>query len=174
MLLFDLIEINKLKRAVVYVFFLIISMWLQTMIFARISFFGAKVMFIPIVVASIAAMEGGVWGVAFGVAAGLALDMSTLSSTVLFLVLCAIIGFGCGVLMDYYLNRRFVSFLILSAIVCVLTAICQIIPVWIFKGARLGDLVPIAALQAVLSVPFAVPAYFAAKRIAVIGTNPRG
>ena len=174
MLLFDLIDVNKLKRALVYVLMVVISMWLQTMIFARISFFGAKVLFIPIVVAAIAAMEGGVWGVVFGVICGCALDMSTLSSTVLFLVLCAVIGFGCGVLMDYFLNRRFVSFLILSAIVCVLTALCQMVPVWIFKDAALADLAPVAALQAVLSLPFAVPVYFAAKRIAAIGTNSRG
>ena len=47
-----------------------------------------------------------------------------------------------------------------------ITALCQIVPLWIFHGTALGALLRTALLQALWSLPFAVPVYFVAKRIA--------
>ena len=161
----DLINLNKIRRAILYLFVIGVTLWLQTMLLARLTVFGVKPFFVPVVAVAIGLWEGGVWGGVLGLLAGLACDFAMTESTVTFLVLFAIYGFVSGVLAEHVINRRFVSYLILSTLALLLTALVQIVPHWIFRGVSLGVLLPIALLQTLWSVPFAVPAYFACKRV---------
>ena len=92
-------------------------------------------------------------------------------SPVLFLVLLPAFGFLSGLLADFLINRRFVSYLLLAAIALILTALLQAMPLWIFRGADPGRLFTVALLQALWAFPFAVPTYFIIKLLAGRGRD---
>ena len=165
MIFLDLINLEKIRKAILYLFCIAVTLWLQTSVFSRIAPLGVKPMFAPVIVVAIGLWEGGVWGGVLGLVTGLYCDMAYAGSTALFLVLFAAFGFFAGVLADFLINRRFVSYLIVTAAALLLTAAFQILPLWIFRGTALAVLAPVAGLQAAWSLPFAVPAYLAAKAI---------
>ncbi len=176
MIFLDLINLDKIRRAIVYYLAIIVAIWLQTMVFSRVAPLGAKPMFLPALGFSIGLWEGGVWGAMLGLVAGMSCDMAYAESTVTFLVLFSLLGFASGVLADFFINRRFVACMLLSAAALLLTAFCQIVPLWIFHATPLGALLPVAALQTLWSVPFVVPCYFLARRVsgrAGLGAAPR-
>ena len=166
MIFLDLINLQKVRRALLHIICIVLALWLQTMVLSRVEIFGAKPFFLPAVIVAIGLWEGGVWGAVLGMLAGAYCDMCAADSRVLFLVLFTAYGFLSGLLADYLINRRFVSYLLLTAIVLVFTGLCQIVPLWIFRGAALGALLRTALLQALWALPLAVPCYFIAKRIA--------
>ena len=161
----DLINLDKIRRAVLYLLCVIISLWLQTMVFSRVAPLGVKPFFLPVVIVAIGLWESGVWGAVLGLLTGIYTDMVMAESTVTFLVLFSFYGFASGVLGEFVINRRFVSYMILAALALLFTAACQIVPLWIFRGTALEILLPVALLQAAWGFPLAVPAYFAAKAI---------
>ena len=171
MSLLELINIRKVRKALLYLLCIILALWLQTMIFSRLTLFGVKPMFIPALAVAIGMFEGGLWGGMLGLAAGIYCDICYSDSTVLFLVLLAALGFLSGLLTEFFINRRFVSYLILAALALLLAAFCQIAPLWIFKGVPLRPLAVTALLQSALSLPFAVLIYFIIKALTGLGQN---
>lgn len=161
----ELLDIKKIRKGLIYLLCVIVSIGLQNLLFARVSFWGVHVMFVPVIVVAIGIFEGGVWGAVFGLICGWLLDMTMLSSTATFLVLFALLGFGAGFLTEFVINRRFFSAMLLSLLALGITAACQIVPLWAFHSTPLGDVLPTAGLQTAVSLPFAVPAYFAVKAI---------
>ena len=71
------------------------------------------------------ALAGGVWGGMLGLAAGFGCMLSMVGSPVLFLVLLPAFGFLSGVLANFLINRRFVSYLILAALALLLRPFCR-------------------------------------------------
>ena len=164
-MLLDIIDLDKLRRAILYLLVIGIALWLQTGVFSRIALLGVKPMFVPAVVVAIGLWEDGVWGGVLGLVAGIGCDLALAGSTVLFLILLAAVGFFSGVLAEFFINRRFLAFLLLSVAALLLTAFCQAFPLWAFHGAAPGALASVALLQAAWSLPFAVPAYFSARAV---------
>ena len=166
MALLELINLRKARKAILYLVCIIIALWLQTMVLSRVVLLGAKPFFLPVLVVALGLFEGGVWGGMLGLAAGFGCMLSMVGSPVLFLVLLPAFGFLSGVLADFLINRRFVSYLILAALALLLTAFLQAFPLWIFRGAEAQAVFSVAALQAAWSLPMAVLCYFAAKALA--------
>ena len=166
MIFLDLVDLSKIRKAILYLFVILGAVWLQAGFFSRIAPLGVKPFFLPAVAAVIGLWEGGVWGGVLGLVAGMFCDMICLESTVTFLVLFSLLGFGAGVLGQFFVNRRFVASMLTSAAALVIATGVQVVPVWIFKGAPLWSVLPVALLQILWSLPFAVPAYFAVKAIA--------
>ncbi len=166
MAFFELINLRKARKAILYLVCIVIAIWLQTMVFSRVVLLGAKPFFLPVVIVAIGLFEGGLWGGMLGLAAGLGCTLSMAGSPVLFLVLLPAFGFFSGLLADFLINRRFVSYLLLAAAALLVTALLQALPLWIFRGADPSPLFTVALLQALWAFPFAVPAYFAAKLLA--------
>ena len=166
MALFELINLRKARKAILYLICIIIALWLQTMVFSRVSFLGAKPFFLPALVVAIGLFEGGVWGGMLGLAAGIGCALSMAGSPILFLVLLPVFGFLSGLLADFLINRRFVAYLLLAALALLITALLQALPLWIFRGTNPVPLFSVALLQTLWSLPLAVPAYFAAKLLA--------
>ncbi len=84
----------------------------------------------------------------------------------LFLLLFTVFGFFSGLLAQYLINRKLLSYLLLAAFALLSTALFQILPLWIFRGAPSGPLLRTALLQALWALPLAVPVYFIVKWIA--------
>ena len=166
MIFLDLIDLRKLRRAAIHLVGTVLALWLQTMVLSRVEIFGAKPFFLPAVAVVIGLWEGGVWGALLGLFAGAYCDMCFSDSSVLFLILFTAFGFFSGVLADYFLNRRFISYMLLAALALVITALCQIVPLWIFRSTPLQPLLTTALLQSLWSLPLAAPLYFVTKRIA--------
>ncbi len=166
MAIFELINLRRARKAILYLLSIIVTLWLQTMVFSRVVVLGARPFFVPALIVAIGLFEGGVWGGTLGLAAGLGCMLSMAGSPVLFLVLLPVFGFLSGLLAVFLINRRFVAYLLLALLALLITALLQALPLWIFRGTSPGPLFSVALLQTLWSLPLAVPAYFAAKLLA--------
>jgi len=166
MALFELINLRKLRKAVLYIICIVAALWLQTMIFSRNGPLGVKPLFLPALIVVIGMFEGGVWGGLLGLLAGYFCDMNYSDSTVLFLILFSAYGFCSGLLTEFFINCRFLAYFLLTIFALLFTSFCQVLPFWIFRGTSLRLLAPIALLQSAWSLPFAVLFYFVVKHIA--------
>lgn len=166
MAIFELINLRKARKAILYLLCIVVALWLQTMVLSRVIVLRAQPFFLPALIVAIGVWEGGVWGGMLGLAAGLGCMLSMAGSPVLFLVLLPALGFLSGLLADFLINRRFVSYLLLAALALLVTALLQALPLWIFRGAAPRPLFTVALLQALWALPLAVPSYFAAKLLA--------
>ena len=122
MILFDLINLKQIRRALLYALCLFVTLNLQHAVFGQIELLGVKAMFVPVLVVAIGLFEGGFWGGMFGLLAGLFCDMATSDTTVFYTVVLAAEGFLAGLLTAVYINRRFYSYMILSLAALTLTA----------------------------------------------------
>ena len=109
-MLLDLIDLSKLRRAIVYAISLAVSLVLQNLIIGRITLFGVHALLVPSMVVAVALFEGGLWGGMLGLAAGYFMDMVYVDHVVLFTVLLPAVGFFTGTLGKYMLHKGFVSF----------------------------------------------------------------
>lgn len=162
----ELINLRKARKAILYLVCIIVTLWLQTMVFSRVVILGAKPFFAPALIVAIGLWEGGVWGGMLGLAAGFGCMWSMAGSPLLFLVLLPLFGFLSGLLADYLINRRFLAYLLLSALALLLTAVLQALPLWLFRGTALKPLLTVALLQALWGLPLAAPAYFTVRLLA--------
>ena len=163
----ELLNMKKIRKALIYLALIFVSLGLQNMLLGRIALWGVHAFIMPAVVVAIGVFEGGVWGAALGLVAGWLTDMTLLDSTATYMVLCAILGFGGGFLTEFFINRRFFSYMLLALAAELIAGCCQVVPLWIFRSTPLGALLPTLLLQTLWSLPFAAAAYFAVKAIAV-------
>ena len=183
-MLLDLIDLSKLRRAIVYGLLLLVMFILQNLIVSRIALFGAKPLLIPSVVVAIGLFEGGVWGGLIGLAAGYFSDMGTSGHMVLFTVLLPAAGFFAGALGKYMLHRGLMSFLTLTLVTLLAAAFCQMFRFLFFVGEDTRQFLALylpgrqmwpvwrtGILQTVWSLLWAVPVYFPCK---VIAARPMG
>ena len=158
-MLFDLVNLDRIRRFIVYAAIMLVVLLLQTMVFSRIAPLGVKPMFVPAFVVAIGMFEGGVWGGVFGLLTGMLCDSSYHSSVVLFTLLFPIIGFFSGLLAQFFVNKRFFSYIFLSIAALVLTAVCQSFPSLVFMGSAPLPIFRVAFLQVLWSVPFIFAIY---------------
>lgn len=165
MIIYDLINLKKIRKALLYALCAAVTLLLQQTVFCRIVVLGVKPMFVPVIVVAIGLFENGMWGGIFGLAAGLLCDAASSDTTVLYTVIMAAIGFFSGVMTAAYINKRFYSYMIVAALALALTALCRIVPLWVYYSAPLGPLLRTGGLQVLWSLPFAVPAYFVCRAV---------
>lgn len=177
-MLLDLIDLSKLRRAIVYGLLVVVVLTLQNLVLSRIALFGVKPLLIPVVAAAVGLFEGGVWGGFVGLAAGYFADMGT-EHVVMFTVLLPLVGFFAGVLGKYMLHRGFMSFVVLALLALALAAFCQMfrflfllsddarqfLQVYL-PGREIWPVLRMGILQTALSLVWSLPLYFPCKLIA--------
>ena len=154
---------EKIRRGVLYALYLLGFLLLQNVVFSHIAPFGVKAMFMPALVAAVALFEGGYRGGLFGLAAGFACDLFFFGQSVLFTVMFPVMGFAIGLLADFYLNRRFFTYAVLSVTALFLSAFAQMFSLLVYQGQGSWVLWRTAILQTLWSVPFIFPAYYICK-----------
>lgn len=164
-MLMDLINLDKIRRATLYALIILLALFLQCEVFSRISPLGVNAMFIPVVVVAIGLFEGGVWGGVLGLLAGFLCDIFYHETTLLFTILLPVIGFFAGTFTAFFVNKRFVAFLVLSLVALAITALCQMFRLWVFMGADPIRLLTVGGLQTLWSLPFTIPVYFPSKAL---------
>ncbi len=161
----DLINLAKLRRALIHALLLILLFALQNFLGSYLAPWGVKAMFIPAAVVCVALFEGGVWGAMFGLAAGLMADMSFAENSVLFTLLFPAFGYAAGVLGKFTMRRAFITAFVLSAAALILSALGQMFP-FLFRSSSVWAVLKTGLLQVLWSLPFAVLIYFPCRSIA--------
>ena len=178
-MLLDLIDLSKLRRAIVYGLLLIAVLILQNMVVSRITLFGVRAVMVPAMVMAVGLFEDGVWGGFVGLAAGYFADLGYSNHVVLFTVLLPAAGFLAGVLGKYMLHKGFLSFLALMLTVMTVITFCQMFRFLFmvsddaqlfhslyFPGSSSWAVWRTGLLQILWSLVWAVPIYFPCKLIA--------
>ena len=163
MIIFDLINIKRIRLALVYALILGVTVLLQIYVFSRIALLGVKPMFIPVTLVAIGMFKDGFWGGVAGAAAGLLSDMASSDTTVLYTLVFTALGFLAGLAGQELINRRLYSYLVSSAAALAVTAFCQCLRLWLYRGTPPLSMLSTAALQVLWSLPFGIPAYFAVR-----------
>ena len=165
-MLLDLINLSKLRRAVIYALLLVVLFVLQDLIISHITVFGVRALLIPSAVVAIGLFDGGGWGGFVGLAAGFFCDMGFSEQTVLFTILFAGIGFFCGVLGKYLFHKGFLSYLTLTLLSLAIITFCQMFRFLFFTGTDSAAVLQTGLTQLVYSLVWAIPVYFPCKSIA--------
>ena len=161
----DLINKDKVHRALWCALYMAVTLLLQNTVFAHIALFGVHAMFVPAVVVAVGVFEGGTWGAVFGLVTGYFCAMGYPGTGMLFAVLFAVIGFGAGMLADYLINNSLLPFLVTCLAAFLLTAFCQMFRLLVTYPASSGSLWLTCILQTLWSIPFLFPAYSACKAL---------
>jgi hypothetical protein len=163
---FDLIDLSKLRRAIVYALVFVVLFILQDLFLARVTLFGVSAMLIPSAVVAVGLWEGGVWGGLVGLFAGYFADMGYSEQLIMFTVLFCAMGFFSGVLGRYLLHRGFVSYMALLAVMLSVLTLCQVFPFLFFTDTAPWPVWRTGLLQVLWSLVWAMPLYFPFKSIA--------
>lgn len=164
-MVFDLINLDKVRRAILYAAWLLIALALQNLFFSHLRLFGVAMMFLPAVVIAVGFFEGGVWGAVFGLFAGFLCGQSY-HSPALFTVLFPLLAFGAGLLSEFFMNKKFLPYLALAAVGLVLTAFCQLFRLLVTDGTAVWPLLRTGLLQVLWSLPMAAVVYFPPRYLA--------
>ena len=152
-----LIEWKKLRGVLAFAAYMILAMFIQSLLFSRVSIFGCRGFILPAAVVAAGIYSDGVRGAVFGLILGLFADMSFSESVVTFTVLFPIIGFAAGVASMFYINKSFFAFITFSAAAILLTALVQMLLAVIVSGAEiLPALITALAQTAVSLIPAAL------------------
>lgn len=161
----DVINFKKLRLALAYTALLIVSLFFQDTVFARVGLFGVKMLFIPATCAAVGMFEGGFRGGLFGLLAGVLCDLSFSENTVLFTVLFPLLGFFSGTAAEFWLSGSFTAYLTIASAALTVTGLCQMARVILVEpGSVLACLLTVA-VQTLWSLPMAVAVYFPARSI---------
>lgn len=165
-MLLDLIDLSKLRRAIVYAVTLAIVFAVQDFIAARLPLWGVRPMLIPAAVVAIGLFEGGSWGGFLGLAAGFFYDMGYIEQTTLFTILLTAAGFFSGVLGKYLFHKGFYSFMTLVLAAMIVITLSQMLPFLFFTDTREAAIWRTGLIQVLWSLPWAIPVYFPCRAIA--------
>ena len=160
----DLIDREKLRRAALYLVYILAAVFLQDTFFGSLRLFGMNMMFLPAAAVAIGAFAGGVWGAAFGVVHGFLADISY-GYTALFIALFPVMGFFAGVLTRWYVNASLFAYLVMCFAAFAVTALFQMArPA--YESGEIIVLVRDGLIQCVWSLPMAAALYFPCRGIA--------
>lgn len=151
--LIQALEWKKVRMVLRYAVYMILVMLLQSVLFSRLSIFGAKGFIIPAAAVAAGIYLGGVRGAVFGIFLGLFTDMAFSETTVLFTILFPLIGFGAGFASEFYINKSFFAFMIFSMAAILLCSIVQLVHALLGGGTELLPGLLTSLLQTVLSIP---------------------
>ena len=147
------IDFKKLRVFLEYAVYLLLAMLLQGLLFSRLSIFGVKGFVLPAAVVAAGMYLGGVRGAVSGICLGLVTDMSYTESSFMYTIVFALIGFGAGFASEFYINKSFLVFMVMSVIAVLLSGLAQYLAAVIFGGAELVQGIVTVLLQTALSIP---------------------
>ena len=159
-MLLDVINIERVRKAIVYFGVLLLVLFAQNIVFSNIAIFGVHALIAPIAIVAVGFFEGGVWGGVFGLVMGLFCDMSLNDTRVLLTVIFPLIGFASGAMAMLFVNKRFFSFFFVCLAALVLTAICQMFKYIAITDANILPVLAIGGLQTLWSLPFTFVLYY--------------
>ena len=150
------IDLNKVLR---YVLLMFLTLMAQNMVFSHIRPFGVCPLVLPAMAAAVGMFEGATWGPLLSMVMGYFADMSFVEHRVFFLLVLPGVSLLSAFLSQFFVNRRFLGFLLLAAAALLLTALVQTLIIAV-KSAGSFSAVGTAVLQTLWSLPLAALVYF--------------
>ena len=155
----DFLTVRRLRRVLWYGVYLLVVLIVQDMVLTQIRPLGVCAFIQPAAVAAVGMFEGAIPGVVFGLVMGIFTDMFTPHTVVTYTVLFPLLAFSVGFISQFFLNRRFMGYMLSALFSLLITALVQALLValgdsWSFSILRT------ALLQALWSLPMAVLTYF--------------
>ena len=147
-----------IKNILRYALFGFLALLLQNMLLTQTKIFGVYPMILPAAVVAVGMFEGPAFGALFGLIIGIFADMAFVENTILFTVLFSAIGFFSAFMADFYINKRFVAFLVMALIAGLITAAFQMIKCMLSDEFSLSMLKTML-VQTAVSVPFSALAF---------------
>lgn len=165
-MLFDLIDLTLLRRAVLYALLLGALFLTQDLLLAHLPLFGVRPLLLPAACAAVGLYDGGLWGGIFGLAAGALSAMGGGGGAVMLPLSLGAVGFFSGVLGQYLFRRGLVSCLVLSLGALALVTFCQMFRFLFFTDTDNAAVWRVGLLQIAWSLPWSVPISFPCRAIA--------
>ena len=154
----NLKQIN-LRRLLQYALYLFLTIVLQNMVLTHIRPLGVCPFILPAAVVAVGMFEGSTRGAIFGLVMGIYADMAFVDTTVGFTLLFPALAFGAGFVAQFFINRRFVGYIVVAAGALLITSLMQML--WVLVSDSWSKtMLTTALLQALWSLPLAVPLYF--------------
>lgn len=148
-----------LRRVLLYLLYLFLTLVLQNMVLTHIRPLGVCPFILPAAVVAVGMFEGSGWGAVFGLAMGLYADMAFVETTVGFALLLPVLAFGAGFVAQFFINRRFVGYMVVAAGALLITSLMQML--WVLvSDSWSGAMLSTALLQTLWSLPLAALLYF--------------
>ncbi len=155
----DFLTPRRLKRVLWYAVYMLVVLIVQDMVLTQIRPGGVCAFIPPAAVAAVAMFEGAVPGAVFALVMGVFTDMFTPGSLITYTLLFPVIAFGVGMLAQFFVNRRFMGFMLLALAALLLTAAVQTLVIAL-KSSGSFSAIWTAILQTLWSLPFAALVYF--------------
>ncbi|MGI6028625.1 MAG: hypothetical protein ACOX81_04385 [Candidatus Heteroscillospira sp.] len=165
-MLLEVIDLDKLRRALIYSGIMLLALLVQETVLSRISLFGVRAMILPIFPVALGMLQGGWWGMGFGLACGMLSDAMFAETQVLFTILMPFIGFLATAGERFLLSRRPVAFFFACLCALLLCALAQALRVLVLYDGELMAMLRVALLQTLYSTPFVFVFYYPCRALA--------
>ena len=164
-MLLEIIDLDKLRRGILYTLIMLAVLAVQEMVLSRISLFGVKAFIVPIFPVAVAVLQGGWWGLGFSLACGMLCDTMLAETRVLFTMLLPALAFMATAAEKFLISRRLVAVFTASVCALFLTAFMQGLRVVVLYDAQFLPVLRSAVLQVIYGVPFIFPIYYACRAL---------
>ena len=155
----DFLTPRRLKRVLWYGVYMLVVLVVQDMVLTQVRPGGVCAFIPPAAVTAVAMFEGAIPGVVFALVMGIFTDMFTPGTLITYTLLFPVIAFGAGMLAQFFINRRFMGFLLLALAALLLTALVQTLIIALKSGGAFSAIWT-AIQQTLWSLPFAALVYF--------------
>ena len=155
----DFLTPRRLRRVLWYGVYMLVVLIVQDMVLTQIRPGGVCAFIPPAAVAAVAMFEGAIPGVVFALVMGIFTDMFTPGTLITYTLLFPFIAFCVGILAQFFVNRRFLGFMLLALAALVLTALTQT-TIIALKSAGSFSAIRTAILQTLWSLPLSALVYF--------------
>ena len=155
----DYLTPRRLRRVLWYGVYMLLVLVLQDMVLTQIRPAGVCAFVPPAAVTAVAMFEGAIPGVVFALVMGIFTDMFTPGTVITYTLLFPVIAFGVGILAQFFVNRRFMGFMLLALAALLLTALTQTLIISVKSSGSLSALWT-AILQTLWSLPVSALVYF--------------
>ena len=160
----DFLTVRRLRRVLWYGVYLLVVLIVQDMVLTQIRPLGVCAFIPPAAVTAVAMFEGAIPGVVFALVMGIFTDMFTPGTVITYTVLFPVLAFGVGILAQFFVNRRFMGFMLLALAALLLTAAVQTLIISVKSAGSLSAL-ETAILQTLWSLPVSALVYIPPARL---------
>ena len=154
----------NLRRLLLYFLYLFLTLVLQNMVLTHVRPLGICPFILPAAVVAVGMFEGATRGAVFGLVMGVYADMAFVDTTIGFALLFPALAFAAGFVAQFFINRRFLAYMLAAAGGLLAVALLQMLRVTVAEGFAL-QMLGTVVLQTIWSLPMAAVLYFPPERL---------